>query len=119
MDWVSIMRQRDQRFWQVFAVPNAGRRGYVAQRRFHLEGGQAGVSDILIFHPSDCGHYHGAALELKVGKNRLTQAQARFLERSLAAGMLVRVIKDFDLFQRVLMEFFGYQTPLEILQAAG
>lgn len=106
MDWVKLKRNQDSRYWQIFAIPNGGKRGAKAAAQAKAEGILKGVSDIIIFCPSGDGRYHGAALELKAPDGKLRPAQAEFLERSHCVGMLARVIRSFDDFQKVVEGYF-------------
>ena len=88
--------------------PNEGRhkKHYYAQQI--AMGMHPGAADLIIFTPppamSDCP---GAALELKVGKNKPTSAQLEFLASLRALGWAVAWARDEDE-ARATLERWGY-----------
>ena len=59
-----------------YAVPNGGHRHVAVAARLKSEGVKAGVADIFLPFPMKL--WHGAYIEMKFGKNRLTTEQAEF-----------------------------------------
>jgi len=59
-----------------FSIPNGGLRDKVTAARLKAEGCKAGVWDIFL--PVPRGQWHGLFIEMKVGNNKLTRAQAKF-----------------------------------------
>jgi hypothetical protein len=82
----------------LFAVPNGAKLPYHKDARGHRYSRQAeilleegllpGVSDLVL--PCARGPYHALFIELKYGRNTLTEEQAAFLEAMLAAGYMAR-----------------------------
>lgn len=60
----------------VFAVPNGGSRHPAVARKLKAEGVRRGISDICV--PIARKGYHGAFIEMKYGKNKLTSEQTAF-----------------------------------------
>lgn len=60
----------------IYAVPNGGHRHPAVAGRLKAEGVKAGVSDVCI--PIPVKGKHGAFLEMKFGKNKLTHEQLAF-----------------------------------------
>jgi hypothetical protein len=58
------------------AIPNGGHRHKATAARLKAAGVKAGVPDICL--PVARGDWHGLYIELKVGKNKLTEAQRRW-----------------------------------------
>jgi hypothetical protein len=90
-DWVSLMRLKDERFWNVFAIPNGGLRHIRVAQKLKREGVLAGVLDYALMvprHPTvdaPKGH-HGAFIEFKAGKNKMTKEQLEFADRMKKQG---------------------------------
>jgi len=60
----------------MFAIPNGGLRNKATAVRMKSEGVKAGVWDIFL--PIPTGKYHGLFIEMKFGKNKLTEEQKAF-----------------------------------------
>lgn len=70
----------DARWGMIFAIPNGGHRSKAVAGKLKAEGVRAGVPDLLV--PVARHGYHGAFIELKVGRNKPTENQ------NLWAGLL-------------------------------
>lgn len=57
----------------LFSVPNGGQRDKITGAILKAEGVVAGVSDLLLLHPS--GQYHGLCIEMKTPKGRQQPSQ--------------------------------------------
>ena len=110
MQWVGVKRLTDERYWLVFAVPNGGKKPVATRIRHMKDGLLPGVSDVLVMCPSGDGVYHGACLELKTAKGRLSQSQELFLKRAHENGMFTMVIRSFDDFVKALEGYFGSEV---------
>jgi hypothetical protein len=80
----------------LFAIPNGGQRDIVVAAKLKAEGALSGVPDLFFAHPS--GEYHGLWLELKVGKNHLTDNQKKMfgvLSAQKYKCVEIRSIEDF------------------------
>ncbi len=71
----SLTRYRPELKW-MFAIPNGGARDRITAARMKQEGVKAGVWDIFLPVPSQ--GYNGLFIEMKYGKNRLTDEQKDF-----------------------------------------
>ena len=60
----------------LFAVPNGGKRNVREAARLKAQGLKAGVHDLML--PKARGIYKGMFLEMKYGKNKLTDKQKEF-----------------------------------------
>lgn len=80
-DWVRVMRPLDRRFEYIVSIPNAGKRSWFTGRAMKAEGLSAGFPDIAILHPSKCGKYAAAFLELKADYGYVTSIQEDWHER--------------------------------------
>ena len=61
-------------------TPNEGKRSNFERWLAKILGMRAGVSDIVILQPNKS--FHGIVMELKVGKNKCTPAQSKFLQQA-------------------------------------
>lgn len=77
-----------------FHIPNESKRSKYAGGRLKRIGMRAGVSDYFIAIPR--GSYHGLWLEIKVGKNKLTQQQEFFFFDMQMQHYCCRVAYGFD-----------------------
>lgn len=58
------------------AIPNGGQRHPAVAAKLSREGVKSGVWDVFL--PFPVGQYHGLYLEMKFGKNKLTENQKKF-----------------------------------------
>ena len=93
-DWVHLMEQKDERYYNIFAIPNGGLRNIRVAQKLKREGTLAGVLDVFIAVQSEAFcpdnslrlHYPGAFIEFKAGKNKMTKEQLLFAERMKKQG---------------------------------
>jgi len=76
------------------AIPNGGSRNVIEATKLKAMGTKKGVPDILIFEPN--GIYNGMAIELKVGKNKISEYQKYWLEELMSRGWRCIVTYDLD-----------------------
>ena len=88
----------------LFAIPNGGRRDYVAAAKLKAEGVVPGVPDLFFAVPR--GGWHGLWIEMKNGMaGELSQAQKEMHERLRAQGYRVEVCRTFDGFVTILRDY--------------
>jgi hypothetical protein len=73
----------------VFAIPNGAITTPKFGRKLNNEGRMRGVFDIFIQVPA--AEYHGAYIEFKFGKNKLTPEQSEFMKRAFYRGFMCKV----------------------------
>ena len=71
--FVNFKANQDERYRNIFAVPNGGKRNAREAHNLKLQGVKAGVPDIAVMVPRD--NYHGMFIEMKVGRNKPSQFQ--------------------------------------------
>lgn len=97
IDWVESMRPKDERFWNIWANANGGLRHIRVAQKLKREGVLSGVLDISVMVPRKADSkinsqlefdppYHGAFIEFKAGKNKMTKDQLQFAERMKKQG---------------------------------
>ena len=84
----------------IWATPNGGYRNVREAARLRTEGVLAGVPDIFIAEAKN--GYNGLFIELKVGKNTLTESQHKIREKLLLAGYQHFVCYSFDEFMNIV-----------------
>ena len=74
--WAAAAEHAFPELSRMHAVPNGGQRNILTAARIKAEGARAGVWDIFL--PVARAGYHGMYIEMKAGKNKLTEAQEWF-----------------------------------------
>ena len=77
-EWAEWNKSRIPELGLLYHVPNGGKRDIKTAMRLKQEGVKAGIPDIVL--PVSRGGYHGLYIELKVGKNKPTKEQLKWLE---------------------------------------
>lgn len=90
-EWVRWMEPKDERFYNIWAIPNGAYRHIKTAAKSKREGQRAGVLDVAIMvpkgsFPGKSDYYHGAFIEFKAGKNKMTKEQLLFAERMKKQG---------------------------------
>ena len=88
----------------LMAIPNGGRRDYVAAAKLKAEGVVPGVPDLFLAVPS--GGWHGLWVEMKNGKaGEVSPAQREMHEKLRAQGYAVDVCRTFEDFVMTLRDY--------------
>ena len=90
--WAAIAAGQEPRLHMLFAIGNGGKRNVIVAAKMKAEGVRSGVPDVCL--PVPCGGYHGLWLELKVGKNKPSAEQTRWLHNLTRHGYRCEVIHD-------------------------
>lgn len=85
--------------------PNEGKRTPYEQYEAKVLGVTEGIPDILICR--GVGKYHGLAIELKHGRNGLTDAQKDCLHKLTTEGWLISVCYDLDTFKLTVSNYLN------------
>jgi hypothetical protein len=78
----------------LYAVPNGGKRNAREAARLKAQGVKSGVNDLVL--PIASGGFGGLYIELKVGKNTLTDSQLDFHQRAREGGQCVATCWTFE-----------------------
>lgn len=78
----------------VIHIPNEGKRSLQSAAILKAMGMRSGVSDLFIALPRGC--YHGAWIELKTSKGRISENQKEFFADMQTAGYYTAVCRSFD-----------------------
>ena len=87
----------------VFILPNGGYRNAREAAKFKALGVRSGVPDIIILKPNKT--YHALMIELKVGKNNLTENQKQFLVQASEEGYAVAVCRSLEEFMSTVEKY--------------
>ena len=97
----------------LFAIPNGGKRNIVTASILKAEGALAGVADLMLAMPR--GEYHGLFIEMKHGKNDLSESQEDFKQAVQKHGYKHITCREFDEFQRNIEGYLGQSECIEYL----
>ena len=102
-EWAAIAHPEQLRW--MFAIPNGGYRTKATAGKLADEGVKAGVWDIYLSRPSN--GYHGLFIEMKYGKNKLTELQQEFFEYATQQGYLCKVAYSADEAIEIIDDYLG------------
>lgn len=94
VEWCKLHEGLYPELKNLFAIPNAGKRGAKARRMAKAEGLQKGVPDQFLAYPVK--KYSGLFLEFKTQKGRVSKEQADWLDRLSAAGYLCALPRSLE-----------------------
>ncbi len=103
--WIAFKAAKDWRYKLIYAIPNGGYRHKLVAAKLKREGVKAGVWDIAIDVPSR--GFHGARVEIKTSKGKLTKEQEDMRLLYLQAGYLPVIIRSTDQFINFIQEYFN------------
>ena len=89
----------------MFSIPNGGQRHVAVAGKLKAEGVKPGVPDVFL--PVSSGSYHGLFIEMKVGKNRPTDNQVRWIKRLRKLGHRAVVCYSADEAIEIVKEYLG------------
>jgi hypothetical protein len=87
----------------LYAIPNGGKRSPIEAKIMSGEGVMSGVLDLFLMKARN--DYNGLYIEMKYGKNKLTQNQKEFIKKAEAQGYKTAVCYTFDEFMSVVNEY--------------
>ncbi len=88
----------------LFAIPNGGHRNVITGALLKKTGTLAGVADLFLMHASLS---NGLFIELKVGKNKLTESQKEFKRKAIEARYGYIVCRSFDEFMNEINNYLN------------
>ena len=100
----AIASYRPELRW-MFAIQNGGLRNKATAGKLRAEGVRAGVADVFVPIPS--GGYHGLFLEMKFGRNKLTELQQEFFEYATQQGYCCKVAYSAEQAIEIIDEYLG------------
>lgn len=109
--WAFIHEIRCPELAMLFAVPNGGLRNKLVAIKLRAEGVKAGVPDLML--PVSNKVYHGLVIEMKYGKNTVTDEQKLWLERFARHGWKTAVCYSADAAIKEICEYL--KLPVDML----
>lgn len=91
--------------YNLFAVPNGGRRDAATGSKLKEEGVLAGVSDLILLMPNQ--DYHGLLIEMKTPKGTQTESQREWEKRMNAHGYKYVVCRSLDDFMTAVSDYLS------------
>ena len=107
MKWASLARCKYPELDLLFAIPNGGKRHPAVAKKLKAEGVKAGVPDLFL--PVARGGWHGLFIELKVGRNKPSEAQEAWHSRLFEQGYKIVLFRDFDEVANYITYYLGQQ----------
>ena len=95
-------------FDYLFAIPNGGSRHPREAANLKASGVKAGVHDLML--PIARGGYVGLWVEMKHGKNTLTEDQKAWGERMRLAGYLTVTAWEAETAEKAIADYLGIRT---------
>ena len=99
MQWCH--RNQDERYKEIFAIPNGGYRSKGEASRLKMEGVKKGVSDLFL--PIPTKDYAGLFIELKRENGKASKEQRDFVARMNAYGYKAQIC-------------YGYEQTVQLLR---
>lgn len=93
-EWAAVMEHSMPGLRLMYHVPNGGRRSISEAVRFKAMGVKPGVPDVCL--PVARGGYHGLYVEIKVGRNKPSDNQLRWIDDLRAEGYQVALCYGLD-----------------------
>lgn len=110
-EWAEYEKRKYPELELLYHVPNGGKRDAKTAAILKRCGVKAGVPD-LVLPVARCG-YHGLYIELKVGKNRTSKNQDRWLENLNAQGYKAVVCNGFNEATNMILRYLEGETRHE------
>ena len=104
-NWAMLAAGRYPELKFMFHIPNGGSRNKIEAANLKRQGVKAGVPDICL--PVPRNGYHGLWIELKVGKNKTTENQKRYISFLTNQGYDVAVCYGMEEAARKIVEYLG------------
>jgi len=113
LEQVALFDYAGHKWWgeMMFAIPNGGNRHIVTAKKLKAEGVKSGVPDIFLAIPkwtlSPNRHiiYTGLFIEMKFGKNKLSENQRGWVARLKYKEYRVAVCYGFDEAKKVIEQY--------------
>ena len=86
-------------------MPNGGTRNIREAARLKKQGVLAGVFDLFLAEPKNS--YHGFWIEMKFGKNKLTDAQQSFQDAMRTRSYRTAECRSVEEFQSLIVGYLG------------
>lgn len=103
--WAALAQGKYPDLVLMYHIPNGGSRHPAEAANLKAQGVKAGVPDICL--PVPRGAFHGLYIEMKYGKNRLTQSQKDWLAALIHQGYAVHVCYTMESARVAIVNYLG------------
>lgn len=101
---IAVIDYCELRNYPIFAIPNGGSRNQLEAANLKRQGVKSGVPDLCV--PVAKHNYHGMYIEMKVGRNKPTDNQIKWLRMLKENGYFVCICYGFDEAAKALDWYF-------------
>lgn len=101
--WAELNKNKYPELALLHHIPNGGSRNKIEAANLKRQGVKAGVPDICL--PVPRGEYHGLYIELKHGKNKLSDLQREWLARLNKEGYLALCVYGWEDAVRIIEKY--------------
>lgn len=105
--WVRLKRLSDERFKNIFAIPNGGARHKAVAGKMQAEGTEKGVPDICVAWPNYTWEKLGMYIEMKRRGGRISPEQNDWHSRLRRAGYMVVICYSVDEAIEIVERYFS------------
>ena len=106
-EWAAWLEPRVPALKLMHHIPNGGKRDARTGAMLKASGTKAGVPDIFLPVPSD--QHHGLYIELKAGKNTISDTQEQWIDALRGQGYFVDVCWGWQAAARVIADYLGLE----------
>ena len=111
--WAQMQAGKYPELDLIYAVPNGGKRHLHTAVKLKREGVKAGVPDIFL--PVARAQYHGLYIEMKFGKNKLSEQQAWWKVKLQEQGYMCWVSYSFEDAKDIILAYLNVKwVPVQI-----
>ncbi|MEW3513964.1 VRR-NUC domain-containing protein [Clostridium butyricum] len=89
IQWCNLQSCKYSELKLIFAIPNGGYRNKAEARKLKATGTKSGVPDLFL--PVPRSQKYGLFIEMKVGRNKCTENQKKWIRKLLEQGYEVKV----------------------------
>lgn len=103
--WAEFAMNQYPELKLMYHIPNEGKRSKITGARLKAAGLKSGVPDICL--PVACGGYIGLYIEMKAGKNKLTDNQEKWLNALTREGNFTAVCYGWEQAKKVIEKYLS------------
>lgn len=104
-EWAALNRGKHHELELLYHIPNGGSRHPAEAANLKAQGVKAGVPDICL--PVPRGAFHGLFIEMKFGKNKLSDNQREWIHALLGQGYAVFVCYTMEEARTAILNYLG------------
>lgn len=104
-EWAEYAKIKHPELALMYHIPNGGSRHPAEAANLKAQGTKAGVPDICL--PVPRGVFHGLFIEMKYGKNKLSDKQKQWIQELLQQGYAVHVCYTFESARTAILNYLG------------